>query len=99
MIDKYDFYEISLKWIEISKTHGNGEVLGYRIKYWLVELQDTIERKLTEHYVNTFAPNKTATIKNLKPYGRYGFTISAFTEGGFGVESAAVFGGKNQSLL
>ena len=38
-------------------------------------------------FIDVFEPNKSLTIKGLMPYTTYGITVSAFTEGGFGVLS------------
>ena len=90
----YDFYEVSLNWKEVNKTHANGEVLGYRIKYWLTEENYVPVSATNVSESLVFAPNTTLKIEDLQPYATYGINVSAFTEGGYGPESPVVYGGK-----
>ena len=93
VIDMYGYQEMLLIWEPISKAGARGEVLGYRIQYWLTELQETpiIQKKV--YAVSIFAPNRTKVLKGLQPFARYHIRIQAFTEGGFGVWSQELDGG------
>ena len=91
--DMFDFYNISLKWNEISRSAARGEVLGYRIQYWLSELNDVPTVKVVAYHVDVLEPNRSVILTDLKPFGRYGIRILAFTEGGYGVWSYPKYGG------
>ena len=98
--DMFDFYNISLRWNEISKAGARGEVLGYRIQYWLSELNAVPTVKAVAYHIDVFEPNRSVILKDLKPFGRYGIRILAFTEGGYGVWSYPKYGGmKNYFLI
>lgn len=87
------FEEISLKWKEISKAGARGEVLGYRILYWLSELHEDIVLQSTKYYFDILEPNRTAVIRGLQPFAQYRIQVLAFTEGGLGVWSPEYSGG------
>ena len=87
VIDEYSFNEVSLNWRSISSKGARGEVLGYRIHYWPIEQNDVPIFNGETKYISVFEPNRNLTIKELMPYTIYGITVSAFTEGGFGVSS------------
>ena len=74
-------------------------MLGYRIYYWLSELNydpvllsDVIE-------IDVYAPNKSIVLYNLQPFATYAVQISAATEAGFGVKSKILYGGKTVFYL
>ena len=86
---------MSLKWTKINETGSKGEVLGYRITYWLNELNYDPVLSSVVTTTDVFAPNRTATLVNLKPFARYAIQISAFTEAGYGIQSKIYYGGNN----
>lgn len=90
----YGFEEVMLKWNAVSKSKRRGEVLGYRIQYWLSELHAFPVQSLNKLTIDVMEPNRTITITGLQPYARYRFQILAFTEGGFGIWSQIHDGGK-----
>ena len=89
----YDFTKILLYWEPISKHGSRGEVLGYRIQYWLSEVQETPVIATVKYEGYIFAPNRTTTLTGLQPFSRYRIRIQAFTEGGYGVWSQEHNGG------
>ena len=93
VIDMYDFTKILLHWEPISKHGSRGEVLGYRIQYWLSEVQETPVIATVKYEGYIFAPNRTTTLTGLQPFSRYRIRIQAFTEGGYGVWSQEHNGG------
>eukprot|EP00795_Rhopilema_esculentum_P002629 gene2630-826_t len=90
--DMYGFYEALLSWDPIKQQTAHGEVIGYKIEYWLAEAYDFPVPKTSVDFINVFEPNRTVVIEKLDPYGKYGFRIQAFTEGGFGVWSKIHYG-------
>ena len=94
----HDFEEILLKWKPISKADAKGEVLGYRIQYWLSELHEVPVPQSKIQFVDILEPVRTATIKGLQAYAQYRIRILAFTEGGFGVWSKLHNGGKSINM-
>ena len=91
--DMLGFEEISVTWKEISKSGARGEVLGYRIQYWLSELHEDPVIQERKYYFDVLEPNRTAVIKGLKPFAQYRIQIQAFTESGFGIWSPEYSGG------
>ena len=93
VIDNCDLHEISLKWSAINETSANGEVLGYRISYWLTELNYEPVFYSEVLVTDVHTPRRSAAIVNLKPFAKYAIQIAAFTEAGFGVQSERYYGG------
>ena len=90
--------EILLQWNKISKTGAKGEVLGYQISYWLIELNYELVHSSELEYMSVYAPNRTAILKELKPFAKYAFQIAAFTEGGIGALSIKYYGGNSRCI-
>ena len=89
----YDFEKILLKWEPISKAGARGEVLGYRIQYWLSELHENPVVQGKKYNFDVLEPNRTVIMKGLEPFARYRIRMLAFTEGGYGVWSKEQEGG------
>ena len=94
----YAFEEILLNWEPISKAGARGEVLGYRIQYWLSELHENPVVQDKKYHFDVQEPNRTTIVKRLEPFARYRIRILAITEGGFGVWSREQDGGMFKSF-
>ena len=95
VIGMYGFEEILLRWKPISRAGARGEVLGYRIQYWLSELHEVSIVEGKKYHFDVLEPNRTIMIERLTPFATYRIRILAFTEGGFGVWSMAKNGGRS----
>ena len=93
VVDMYGVREILLNWGAISSPGARGEVLGYRVQYWLSEMQEIPVVRAQKHHTFVFAPNRTTILTGLQHFARYRIRIQAFTEGGFGVWSPEENGG------
>ena len=89
----HGFREILLNWKPISQSSAHGEVLGYRIEYWMIELHEVLVPKTSVFNIDVLEPNRTAVIEKLQPFARYMIRILAFTEAGFGIWSKEQHGG------
>ena len=98
VIDKYSLNEILLQWSKINDAGAKGEVLGYEISYWIIELNFELVQSSEKKYIYVYAPNRTATLKELRPFAKYAFQIAAFTEGGIGLISIKYYGGNNECI-
>ena len=95
VIDMYDFERILLKWKPISPFEAKGEVLGYRIQYFLSELHEAPILGTKGQIIDVLEPNRTVVISGLQAFASYRIRILAFTEGGFGIWSHMYVGGKS----
>ena len=82
--DRYDFYEIFLKWIEPPFNAARGVILAYQISYWLVEQSDAPVFQADIKETRVLAPTTSLYIKELVPFGKYAVQILAVTEAGYG---------------
>ena len=89
----YGISEILLSWGTISSSGARGEVLGYRVQYWLSEMQEIPVFQAQRHNTFILAPNRTTILTGLQQFAQYRIRIQAFTEGGFGVWSPEQNGG------
>ena len=67
-----------LKWIHVAEDGFQGEPIGYKIKYYPVNLESNISHMSVNYTTNT------TTLTNLTVYTMYVINVSALSSGGIG---------------